>query len=200
MKKLLIAALATGAAFATTPAFGQATGEVLVNATVAPACGTGNHISGASAAPGWDQSDITIPNLTDGNGQFNTALEFTNRSFGNVWCNKAANVTIEVGALRNSSPIGTDTSSFTNRFDIEVVTDAGVYAGGTVDQLITTVGQASGVATLSGNSGQAFETGLQRFGGADSIRILPAVRASGGNYRPIAGTYQGYVRFTATTS
>ena len=199
MKKLLIAALATSA-FAATPAFAQATGEILISANVAPACGIGNHISGAAAAPGWDQSDIAIANLADGNGQFNTALEYTDRSWGNVWCNKAATVTIEVGALRNTSPIGTDTTSFTNRFDIEVTTDAGVYAGGTVDHVLSTVGQASGTRTLTGNSGQAFETGLQRFGGADKIRILPAVRAAGGNYRPIAGTYNGYVRFTATAS
>lgn len=196
MKNILAAVSAIGL-IASTPAF-AADADIQLGATVAAACGTGNHISGAGSASGWDQSDITV-DLDDANGQFSGA-EFTNRSFGNVWCNAPATVTIEVSALQGNNPVGTDTGSFTNRFDIEVTTDAGVYAGGGEDEVISTVGALSGVASISGNSGQAFETGLQRFGGADSIKVLPSTRSTGGNRRAVAGTYAGYVKFTATTN
>ena len=197
MKKLLVAASAIGL-IASTPAM-AADAEIAIGATVAPQCGVGNHLSGADSAAGWDQSDITV-NLTNaGNGQFN-GEEYTNRSFGNVWCNNNAQVTLEVAALTGGSPTG-DTDSFTNRFDIEVTTDAGVYVGAGQDLVLSTVGQASGVKTVSGNTGGAFETGLQRFGGADSIKILKDAGGTGGNdRRATAGAYTGYLKFTATTS
>ena len=195
MKKLLIAALAAST-FAATPAFAQATGEILISANVATQCGTGNHVSGATADPTFDQTDITV-DLAGTNGQF-SGQTFTNRSWGNVWCNGPAQVTISVGALQNATPVG-DTGSFTNRFDVRVVTDAGVYVGGGQNMVLTTLGQASGVASATGHVPGAFETGFQRFGGADSIEVLRAMRPDGeGPLRAVSGAYSGYVRFTAT--
>ena len=191
MKTLLVAASALGL-LASAPAM-AATGEIALNATVAPACGTGNHLSGADSAPGWDQDDITV-SLADGNGQFDGA-EYTNRSFGNVWCNNGASVSLEVSALKSSASTS-DTGSFTNKFDLRVTTDAGVYVGQGTDFVIDTSTDASGVKTVSGTTSGAFETGLQRFGGADKIEVL----ANPLNKRAVAGSYAGYVRFTATTS
>lgn len=194
--KTLFAAVSAIGLLASTPAFAQtsATGEIALNATVAKACGVGNHKSGAASDAAWDQADITV-NLTNGasgSGQF-VGQTFTNRSFGNVWCNGAANVTLSVGAL-TSAVTTTDVSSFTNRFDIAVVTDAGVYVGAGADAPLSTVGEATGVKSLSGATGGAFETGLRSFGGADSITVV----ADPTNRRPVAGDYSGYVRFTAT--
>src|SRR3546814_2842820 len=73
-----------------------------IYATVAPACGIDAHKSGAQSAPGWDQNDITVDLTNGGNGQFIGQTE-TNRSFGNVWCNNAATVTISVAALTSSA-------------------------------------------------------------------------------------------------
>lgn len=200
MKKLLIAALATTAFAAATPAFAQASNQVNLSANVANACGVGNHISGPGTAAGFTAGDITNIPLADGNGQFNTAAEYTNRSFGNLWCNAPATVRIEVSPLVNTTPVA-DTGSFTNRFEVEVTTDAAVYTGGTQDTVISSVGGTFASPNyIEGNSGAAFETGTGRFGGADSIRILPSARSTGGNYRPVAGSYSGYVRMVATVS
>ena len=192
--KTLFAAVSAIGLLASTPAFAQstATGEILIGATVAPACGTGNHKSGAASAAGWDQADITV-SLADANGQF-AGQTFANRSFGNVWCNNGATVTLSVGALTSTST-SSDTGSFTNRFDVSVTTDAGVYVGQGQDFVLSTVGGA-GTAQATGSTGGAFETGLQRFGGADSISVL----ADPTNRRAVAGSYAGFVRFTATTN
>ena len=195
MKKSLIVA-ASALTIIAAPAFAQstATGEIALNATVAKACGVGNHLSGAAAAPGWDQGDLTVDLTNAGNGQFNGA-EWTNRSFGNVWCNGPATVTLEAAALTTSTPV-LDTGSFTNRFDLEVTTDAGVYVGQGTDFVLATASEASGVKTVSAGVPAAFETGLQRFGGADSIKVLKNPL----NKRPVAGDYTGYLRFTATAN
>lgn len=191
--KTLFAAVSAIGLLASTPAFAQtsATGEILLSATVDKACGVGNHKSGAASDAAWDQADISV-NLANANGQF-TGQTFTNRSFGNVWCNGAANVTLSVGAL-TSTATSADTGSFTNRFDVVVVTDAGVYVGAGQDATLSTVGEASGVKSLTGATGGAFETGLRAFGGADSIQVV----ADPSNRRAVAGDYNGYVRFTAT--
>lgn len=195
MKKSLIVA-ASAIAMIASPAFAQtAQGEIALTANVQKACGVGNHMSGASEAPGWDQSDIVVT-LADANGQFG-GQTFTNRSFGNVWCNGPANVTLEASALTSPTTAPYDTSSFSNRFDIEVTTDAGVYVGQGTNFVLSTAGTGTGVKTVTGSTPGAFETGLQRFGGANSIKVLPAT-ASGENKRPIAGDYSGYLRFTAT--
>lgn len=197
MKTLLAAVSAIGL-LASAPAYAQstATGEILLNATVTPACGVGNHLSGPGVAAGFTDADITV-NLANANGQF-AGQTFTNRSFGNVWCNGPANVTMSVGALTSASST-TDTTSFANRFDIEVTTDAGVYLGLGQDAVLSTVGEASGIKSVTFAMPQAFETGTGRFGGADSIRVLPSMRGTDMR-RPVAGTYSGYVRFTASTN
>lgn len=200
MKKLLIAALAMTTAFAATPAFAQASNQVNLNANVAKACGVGNHISGNGTAAGYTpKGDINLGNFADGNGQFNSAITITNQSLGNLWCNGPANVTFEISALRNGTTVY-DTGSFTNVFDIEVTSGAAVYAGGSATTPYSTAGQAGNVYSLSGSTPGAFETGTGTYGGAQSIRILPHARGSGGNYRPIAGAYTGYIRLTATAS
>jgi hypothetical protein len=198
MKKLIIAAMAT-AAFAATPAFAQSSNQVNLNATVANACGVGNHISGPGTAAGFTAGDITNIPLADGNGQFNTPVVFTNRSFGNLWCNAPATVAIEVSAMRNSTAIF-DAGSFTNMFDIEVTTDAGVYVGAGENAVINSATGPGHVTIVSNTVPGAFETGTGRFGGADQIRVLPSARTAGGNYRPIAGDYSGYVKMTATVN
>ena len=193
--KTLFAAVSAIGLLAASPAYADVTGtgEIALNATVAPACGIDAHKSGAQSAPGWDQNDITVDLTNGGNGQFIGQTE-TNRSFGNVWCNNAATVTISVAAL-TSSATTTDTGSFTNRFDVKVTTDAGVYVGEGTDFVLNTAGTA-GTDSKTGNTGGAFETGLQNFGGADSIEILQDAT----NRRAVAGTYSGSVTFTATTS
>ena len=192
MKTLLVAASALGL-LASAPAMAS-DGEIALNATVVKACGVGNHLSGATAAPGWDQSDINVDLTNANNGQFSGA-EYTNRAFGNLWCNGPATVTMAVGALKSASST-TDTGSFTNSFDIRVTTDAGVYLGAGEDYVISTAGTPGGVASATSAVSQAFETGLQRFGGADKIEVLKDAT----NRRPVSGTYAGYVRFTATAN
>ena len=83
MKKILFAAAAVSV-FAAAPAFAQASNQVNINATVNKACGVGNHVSGPGTAEGFTAGDISITDLADGNGQFNTARTYTNRSFGNL--------------------------------------------------------------------------------------------------------------------
>ncbi|WP_144037777.1 hypothetical protein [Sphingopyxis sp. KK2] len=190
MKKILAAVSAIGL-LASTPAFAQATGEIKLSATVAKACGVGDHRSGASADPDWDQSDISVA-LANGTGQFN-GESFTNRSFGNVWCNAPASVTLSVGALTTSTTTA-DVSSFTSRFDIRVKTDAGVYVNGGEDLVLDTATEASGVVSRTASTAGAFETGLRRFSGADTIEVLKDPT----NRRAVAGDYTGYIRFTAT--
>jgi hypothetical protein len=197
MKKLLIAAMATAAFAAATPAF-AASNNVNINANVAAACGVGNHISGGGTAAGYTpQGDINLGNFADGNGQFNSAISITNQSLGNLWCNGPANVTFEVSALRNATTV-LDTGSFTNVFDVEVTSGAATYAGGSATTAYSTAGQPGNVLTLNGSTPAAFETGTGTYGGAQLIRILPHARGAGGNYRPISGAYQGYIRLTAT--
>lgn len=196
MKKLFIAASALGL-LASTPAFAQASNQVNINANVVAACGVGNHISGGGTAAGYTpKGDINLGNFADGNGQFNSAISITNQSLGNLWCNGPANVTFEVSALRNAATVY-DTGSFTNVFDIEVTSGAATYAGGSATTAYSTAGEAGNVKTLSGNVPFAFETGTGTYGGAQLIRVLPHPRGAGGNYRPIAGAYTGYIRMTA---
>lgn len=195
MKKILVAASAIGL-LASTPAM-AAENTIALSGTVEAQCGVDNHISGDGTAAGFTEGDITGIDLTDANGQFETAKDFENRSFGNLWCNGPATVTLEVSDFSTDVTVF-DGGSFVNRFDIEVTTDAGVYLGQGENYTLSSGGAES--ASVSNTTGAAFETGTGRFGGADSIKILPAARSSGGNYRPVAGDYSGYVRLTATIS
>ncbi len=198
MRALLLAASAM--TLVSAPAFAQSTNTVTLNSTVAPACGVGNHISGGGVAAGWTLASgpIDVGNLADSNGQFLSPITLTNISFGNMWCNSNASVTISVSPMSTSNST-TDTGSFVNSFDVSVQTDAAVYTGRSQDFVITAQGGGA-PAVITGNSGQAFETGTGRFGGMDSITILPEARTSGGTYRPVAGAYSATITMTATAS
>ena len=151
-------------------------------------------MSGADSAPGWDQSDVTNIPLADSNGQFTTAQTYT-RSFGNVWCNGPANVTIAASALKNAATVS-DQSSFTNRFDLEVTGGALVYVGGNANSTIATAASGDGTASMNATTLGAFETGLGQYS-AVNIKVLPSL----GNNEPkraVAGAYNGAVTFTAT--
>ena len=191
MKTILMAAAAL-ATLTAAPAFAQQSSTINLNGNVANACGVGNHISGGGLAAGFTAGDISAIPLADGNGQFNGA-NYTNRSFGNLWCNYAAPVKLEVSALKTNAAVG-DTGSFTNSFDVRVTTDAGVYFGLGQDYVLSSSGGVSGVMT--GNTPGAFETGTGRFGGADLVEILPSTRSAGGNRRAVAGVYTGAITFT----
>src|SRR3546814_11274944 len=81
--KTLFAAVSAIGLLAASPAYADTTGtgEIALNATVAPACGIDAHKSGAQSAPGWDQNDITVDLTNGGNGQPTGQTE-TNRSYG----------------------------------------------------------------------------------------------------------------------
>lgn len=193
MKTILMGAAALSLIAA--PAFAQsASADIQLGGEVAPACGLGNHISGASVNPLWEQGDINGIPMTDAEGQFNGA-SYGNRSVGNVWCNTAANVSFSVTPFATSNST-TDTGSFANSFDVRVTTDMGVYWGAGAGAVV----QASVAGgTAGGNTGQAFETGLGRYSGMN-IEILPAIGSGGNNKRPVAGSYSGSVTFTASVS
>lgn len=195
MKKSLIVA-ASALAMAATPAFAvTASGNVStinLSANVTAACGVGNHMSGSDIGTG-DQSDITVP-LADANGQYKTAQTF-NRSFGNVWCNAPAKVTVSATPLtEDTGAVVGDVDSFTNRFDLQVSGGAmNAYVGGqTVDTSV------AGGASKFFNMPTAFETGTGQYSSVN-ITVLPSLR-SGEARRPIAGDYSGSVTLTATIS
>jgi hypothetical protein len=196
MKKSLIVA-ASALAMAATPAFANTTtsgnaATIHLSADVTAQCGVGNHMSGSDTGAG-DQTDITVP-LADANGQFKTAQTF-NRSFGNVWCNAPATVTVSATPLTEDSGAAVgDTDSFTNRFDLQVSGGAmNAYVGGqTVDTSV------AGGDTKHFDMPTAFETGTGQYSSVD-IKVLPSLR-SGEPRRAIAGTYTGAVTLTATIS
>ncbi len=191
MKTLLFAASAIGL-LASTPAFAAET-QVDVTANVAGACGLGNHKSGASEAPGWTQGDIDLGGLVGADGKLD--VDPVTRSFGNVWCNGPAAVTIDVTALTNTAagaPV--DSSSFTNTFDMKISGDLGGTAFGNAagDLTVSSSGGVTGHKDITTNG--PFETGLQRYS-SFTLEVL-----NPGNLRPVAGEYNGYVKLTATAS
>ena len=198
MKTLLVAASAIGL-LASTPAF-AAESQVDITGTVTKACGVGNHHAGGDSNAGWDQSDIVIPNLVDGNGELDSSqTTINNRSFGNIWCNAPATITLEVGSLavdgdRNAAPPA-DASSFTNNFDLKITGNFGGHAFSNDPSTLAldTSAEADGVADLTKSTTGAFETGSGQYSGFN-VQIL-----NPGNQRPVAGTYKGYVKVTATT-
>ena len=187
MKKTLILA-ASALSMVSAPAFAQATSDIQLSAQVAGACGTGNHLSGATQGAG-DQTDITV-DLDDANGQFKTAASF-NRSFGNVWCNGPASLTMTATPLTTNVAV-LDQGSFTNRFDIEVSGGAMIYLGG--GSLSTAT---AGTSTKTFANPAAFETGLGQYSSVD-IKVLPTLTAANTAERAVAGTYSGSVVLTAT--
>lgn len=211
MKRILLAASALSLIAA--PAFAQtAEGEVVLSGTVDKACGVDNHKSGSVESAGWPTADITGIQIADATtGQFVANPAWTQRSIGNVWCNTTAGIVIEVGSFatgtRGVEPA--DGSSFTNQFHLLVTTGLGVYTHPSgpytgllgLDPLVLrtdTGGDGTvtgpGVASISGTTNGAFETGLQQYS-AFNVEIL-----DNASKRPISGSYSGYVRFTATAS
>lgn len=191
MKTLLVAASAIGL-LASTPAF-AAEQTVNVSATVTGACGLGDHKSGANEAPGWTQGDINLGAITGADGKLDVDT-VTQRSFGNVWCNGPADVKVEVSSLSLVGATGdpADDSSFANRFDMRITGNLGGSAfnngSGTLD--LSSDGATNGVLELT--TGEAFETGLQQYSSFNLDVLNP------GNLRPVAGSYKGIVRLTAT--
>ena len=191
MKKTLFIAASALSMVVAAPAFAQTGNSESINLTanVGKACGVGNHLSGAMTGTG-DQSDIVIDDLADEQGQFNAAKTF-NRSFGNVWCNGPATVTIAATKLATTEST-TDLGSFTNAFDLEVSGGAMIYAdGGTLNTAI------AGQSSKSNGINQAFETGLGAFSSVD-IKVQPSLTGNGRAKRPVAGLYKGTVTITAT--
>jgi len=188
MKAILFAASAIGL-LAATPAY-AAEKTITVSGTVAGACGLGNHKSGAESAPNWTQGDIALGAMTGADGKL--AVSPVTRSFGNVWCNGPAVVTIDVSKLTNSSvsaPV--DSSSFTNTFDMKISGDLGGTAfGNSAGNLV--VSSADGQKVINTNG--PFETGLQRYS-SFTLEVL-----NPNNLRPAAGSYAGTIKLTATVN
>lgn len=190
MKTALIAATALSL-LAAPAAFAQsASSTVNLAGTVAELCGQGNHISGASADADWAQGDISGIDIVDANGQFEAYVS-GQRSFGNMWCNTAATVSLTVSSFTNGNPAPADSGSFANSFDVKVTTDTSVYFNAnTPGGVVQSNGAADG--TASGNTNGAFETGLRRYSGM-IVEILPQ-----GSKRPEAGNYSASIVLTAT--
>ena len=187
---LAASAIATVAApaFADTTASGNSS-TISLSANVVAACGVGNHRSGATSGAG-NTTDATYNLTADGAGQFKTA-QTQNRSFGNVWCNGPATVSVEASQLSTPTAVA-DTSSFTNMFDVEVSGGAMIYVGGG-----TLATNGSATKTQSANLPAAFETGLGTYSSVD-IKVLPALGSGAQPLRPVAGAYTGHVTITAT--
>lgn len=195
MKNILAAVSAIGL-LASTPAF-AAEQTVAVNATVTGACGLGDHKSGASAAPGWTQGNIDLGAITGADGKLNVA-PVSNRSFGNVWCNGPASVTIDVASLAlngdRTAAAPADSSSFANKFDLKITGNLGgnAFNNGDGSLSVESTGGAGGIGTRNIATTGAFETGLGQYSSFNLAVLNP------GNLRPVAGSYSGFVKLTAT--
>ena len=180
MKTILMAASALSLIAA--PAFAQdASSTVNLAGTVAEQCGEGNHISGIA--------------MTDAEGQFNGYVS-GNRSFGNMWCNTAANVALTVTPFSTGNST-TDTGSFANSFDVRVTTNTSVYWNNNIPGgVVETAGSS---VMVDGDTGGAFETGLGQYSGM-IVEILPVIGSGGNPKRPVAGDYTGSITLTASIS
>lgn len=191
MKRFILAASALSMTLVAAPAFAQlspvgpsapsgtASQNVQVAGTVAGACGFGNQSGGGTAAA----SNVALGAITDGNGFLSVAEQEI--TFGNVWCNSGANLTLSATALSTSTAV-VDTGSFTNKLDL-------VVSGKLIDTYF--VGQSGAVArtgaSLNGSIPAAFETGTGQYSKLKLNVALPTGTA--GNDRPIAGAYTGTV-------
>lgn len=185
MKTILMAASALSLLAA--PAFAQSTGSssVVVNGSVAGMCGVGNQSGGGTTT---GNTPVSLGSLIDGDGFLSVAAKTID--FGNMWCNKAATLTVSASILQGDQPVGPDTGSFVNQLDMHVsgaVLDT--YMGGAVAHTGT-----DAVASI----GHAFETGTGTYSKATLNVTLPA--GTVGNDRPVAGAYTGTVTFTASAS
>lgn len=196
MKTALIAATALSL-LAAPAAFAQSASTVSLAGTVAKACGVGNHISGSTPNSAWAQGNISAIPMTDTEGQFN-GYTSGQRSFGNMWCNTGATVSLTVSSFRTGNST-TDTGSFANSFDVKVTSDTSVYwSSGHTDQgVVQSNGAANG--SFTGNMPGAFETGTGRYSGL-VVEILPVIGSGGNNKRPVAGDYTAAITLTASAS
>ena len=140
MKTILATVSAIGL-LAATPAFAADAPEVNISGTVAKACGYGDHHSGGDEDPQdiFHQGNIVLGAMTGADGKLNVpASALENRSFGNVWCNTAGNVTVTVESLANNdgadrgTPYVGDTSSFNNQFDLLITSSTFLADGSTL--------------------------------------------------------------------
>jgi len=183
-KTILMAASALSLLAA--PAFAQTgSSQIVVNGTVAGMCGAGNQSGGGTTT---GNTPVNLGSLIDSNGQLSVAA--TTIDFGNMWCNKSANLTVSASVLQGNQPVGPDSGSFVNALDM-IVTGAVIdtYMGG---------GQARTGAPKTAAIGHAFETGTGTYSKATLNVALPA--GTSGNDRPVAGDYTGTVTFTASVS
>ena len=194
MKTILMAASALSLIAA--PAFAQdASSTVNLAGTVAEQCGEGNHISGYDVNNDWAQGDITGIDMDNGVGQFE-GYTSGQRSFGNLWCNTAATVSLEVTPFSTSNST-TDTGSFANSFDVRVTTNTSVYWNNNIPGgVVETAGSS---VMVSGDTAGAFETGSGQYSGM-IVEILPVAGSGGNPKRPVAGDYTGSITLTASIS
>jgi hypothetical protein len=197
MKKILIATVAIASILGAASAASAETASqaIVVGATVGNQCGLGNQSGGGVSNP---STPIALGEIADSDGFLDTSVGAT-LNFGNVWCNSAATVSMEVTALTTSSP-NTDPSSFLSSVDMVVDNSDG---GGWIGQYI--VGGPSSIASngttngfASGSTPGAFETGSGQYAEANLHLAYPAGHP--GNDRPLAGTWSGTVTFTASNN
>ncbi|MCW0196761.1 hypothetical protein [Sphingopyxis sp.] len=203
MKTILATVSAIGL-LAAAPAYANdVSSTVNIGATVSPACGLGNHINNGNTTAGYTQGDIALGEVasaaTDGKLVIDNS-QTQNRSFGNVWCNGAATVTIKLEALalndNRSLPAPGDSSSFANKFDIAISGFLGGNAfgngGGTL--ALSSADGTNGVLEHDINTAEAFETGSGKYSSFNLTVLNPA------NKRPVVGSYTGHVTLTASIS
>lgn len=182
MKTLLMAASALSM-LAAPAAFAQSTSTVNLTGTVGALCGAGGHSSGGTSANATQT--VAISGLTDADGR--VVAQDINIGFGNLWCNSAANVSVEVNELKHTSIAdGTfDSSSFFNRIDMSVAGPLiSLYF---VDAPTGAANSAVGNGTYTGSIAHAFETGTGQYDNAVVSIIAPATD------RPLAGDYEGSI-------
>ncbi len=196
MKTILMTAVAAATLIAA-PAFAQTSSTINLNGTVANQCGKDNHSGGYDTHPDYTRGDVNLGIIQLDNGQL---LEDTviaeKRSFGNMWCNFATTVRLEVSQVKTSNTT-TDVTSFANSFDVEVegpVINAYLNGGA-----IRSNGAVNGFQSraLPG----AFETGAGQYSSLSTIKVLRKARPVGTGYlRPVAGTYTGAITLTVGVS
>ncbi|MBI1405008.1 MAG: hypothetical protein GC145_02655 [Caulobacter sp.] len=180
MKRIILAAAAMSALFVAPQAF-AASPTVTVEGTVTPACGVGAQSGGGVADP----SEVVLGEIVDSNGNLSVAAQTI--TFGNIWCNGNATLTMTTSALDSGQGTPADSSSFVSKLDM-VVTGKIIdtYMGG---------GESRTGTPLTAPINQAFETGTGQYSQATLNVTLPA--GTVGNDRPVAGSYTGNIVLTA---
>ncbi len=183
MMRIFVAAAALSALAA--PAIAQqsvATSRLALSAEVPALCGTGGTHSFPDPVTVNPVKDVTVT-LADADGFF--AGETLTANLGNIWCNKAASVKVDVVPMTNTTAPVTDAFSFINLFNVEATVGVG-------NQALTTNGAA--VSGTVPTTGGAFELGTRQYSDV-VIRVLKDPQ----NRRPYAGSYSGSVTMTVTS-